>query len=144
MSAFGDGIMRFRIAVEEQSDQLFRKIILDLDYKVVYRTPVDSGRAQGNWTANIGSSPVWSETSERGAAAAIGSIQSIVSEAKMATDTVWLSNGLPYITVLEYGLFPNPPKAGAGKTAAGFSTQAVGGMISISAAEFGDAIVETT
>lgn len=33
-----------------------------------------------------------------------------------------------YIEVLDDGLFPNPPKAGTGKTTGGYSTQATQGM----------------
>jgi len=34
----------------------------------------------------------------------------------------------PYSGVLDDGLFPNPPKAGTGKTTQGYSTQAKQGM----------------
>lgn len=34
----------------------------------------------------------------------------------------------PYAGVLDDGLFPNPPKAGTGKTIGGYSTQAPKGM----------------
>lgn len=34
----------------------------------------------------------------------------------------------PYANVLDEGLFPNPPKAGTGKTRNGYSTQAPKGM----------------
>ena len=34
----------------------------------------------------------------------------------------------PYAGVLDQGLYPNPPKAGTGKTSGGYSTQAPEGM----------------
>jgi len=39
--------------------------------------------------------------------------------------------------MLEYGLYPNPPKHPTGKTVGGYSTQAPAGMVRISVAEFG-------
>lgn len=42
---------------------------------------------------------------------------------------VWVTNNVPYITVLEFGGFPNPPKQGTGRTVGGFSTQAPEGMV---------------
>ena len=133
MGKFADGVTRYRLKVEQLSLQGFRKVVLDLDTKVVERTPVDTGRARANWQANIGPQP-----QSQG-----GDIATTVAALTLG-DTAWLANGLPYIRVLEYGEFPNPPKGGTGKTVGGFSTQAPSGMIRLSALEFGDIVEQAT
>lgn len=48
--------------------------------------------------------------------------------------TIWLTNSLPYAVVVEYGLFGKPPGSANGpKTVAGYSSQAVGGFVRLSA-----------
>lgn len=46
-----------------------------------------------------------------------------------------ISTGVPYAPVVEFGLYPNPPKGGKGKTKDGYSTQAPQGMVRISIKE---------
>jgi hypothetical protein len=55
---------------------------------------------------------------------------------------IYMTNALPYIRILEYGGYPNPPKRPTGKTINGFSTQAPGGMVRISVAEFNEKLVK--
>lgn len=150
MGKFSEDIMRFRLKVEEQATQRFRKVVLDLDRAVIMGgvgaapgTPVDTGRARGNWYANIGPEPQAAETdnTDPEGGATLGAAESVVLNAKLG-DTVWLSNALPYIRVLEYGLYPLSPKGGQGKTEAGFSNQAVGGMVSQAVAEFASIVEE--
>ena len=135
MGKFADDIMKYRLKVEGLAEQGFRKVVLDLDTKVVNRTPVDTGRARGSWAPNVGAQPTWGDPGTLGADASIGAVTDFVQGLKVG-DTAWLSSGLPYIRVLEYGLYPNPPKGGSGKTAGGYSTQAPAGMVRISAVEF--------
>lgn len=42
---------------------------------------------------------------------------------------IHITNNVPYIGVLEFGEFPNPPKQGTGRTINGYSTQAPRGMV---------------
>jgi hypothetical protein len=42
---------------------------------------------------------------------------------------IHITNNAPYIGVLEFGEYPNPPKAGTGRTVGGYSTQAPRGMV---------------
>ena len=46
-----------------------------------------------------------------------------------------ISTDSPYAHVLEYGLYPNPPKGGKGKTENGYSKQAPQGFVRISIEE---------
>jgi hypothetical protein len=94
---------------------------------VVLETAVDTGALRGAWTpANgdgvIGGSEVLDPTGEL----TIDRIKETVLP--LAVNS--LSNTLPYANVVEYGLYPNPPKKATGKTAGGYSTQSPQGMIS--------------
>ena len=62
---------------------------------------------------------------------------------------VYLTNSLPYAMVLEYGLYPDPPKFGSKKRGedgvavhvqGGYSMQAPNGMVRVTAREFSDAV----
>ena len=105
-----------------------KKIVLDLLAGVVRRTPVDTGRARGNWQLSIGKP----EEQEK--------VQKIPH-----FSVVWLSNNLPYIEVLEFGKFtpknPGPSKdhrkKRKGKTwvKGGYSVQAPKGMLRVTLAQ---------
>lgn len=41
---------------------------------------------------------------------------------------ITITNNVPYIGVLEFGGYPNPPREGTGRTIDGYSTQAPAGM----------------
>lgn len=99
---------------------------------VVARTPIgeiNGGRARSSWQVTVG---------QPGAAVPPEGAQAAGPETAMNAlaslqpgQTVWISSALPYITVLEFGGYPNPPKGGEGKTVNGFSRQAPQGMVRI-------------
>lgn len=60
-------------------------------------------------------------------------------------ETIYISNNLPYITMLEYGGYPDPVKKGTYnkktgqyevRSANGFSKQAPNGMVGVTVANF--------
>lgn len=82
-------------------------ICADASKSIIEMTPVDTGRAQGNWFATINT--VSNETSEKRS----GTEASIVArdEAKKAYGNVFnLTNNLPYINRLEYGWSNQAPQ----------------------------------
>lgn len=83
---------------------IFRKIIIDLDTRVVLDTPVDTGRARGNWfpSLNAPSDQVDESASDRSGSKAVGEATSTAQRAKIG-DIAWLTNNLPYILPLENG-----------------------------------------
>lgn len=87
-------------------DKKINDAAVSLLTKVQAKTPVDSGDARRSWVLS-----------------------------KVSTAHYRVENQQPYIKVLEYGLYPNPPKGGKGKTVNGFSTQAPRGMVRISIEE---------
>lgn len=150
MGKFGDDVLKFRLKVEDRMNVKFRKVVLDLDRAVVQGgvgaapgTPVDKGHARGNWQANIGPQPsaVEKDVTDKDGGPTIAAAEQVLNNLKIG-DTVWLSNAVPYIRVLEYGDYPNPPKKITGRSESGFSSQAVGGFVSVAAAEFANIVEE--
>lgn len=85
--------------------QKHHAVALELFTKIQQKTPVDTGEARRLWT-----------------------FQAI-------PDGYLISTPIPYMPALEYGLYPNPPKAGKGKTVNGFSRQAPQGFVRLSIKE---------
>ena len=96
---------------------------------VVKKTPVDTGRARGNWNISVGSPDTSTSESK---VPKYNSSDSIPEP--RGDESIFISNNLPYITTLEYGGFPNPPKKDGGKTVNGFSKQAPAGMVGVTLA----------
>lgn len=134
---------QFSIAIDEwckkankDVDKAARAITIKLFTKVIKRTPVDTGRARGNWQLGYDQMP-------SGTVSFTGTpdIKSTLGERPVAGHVVYLVNNLPYIGVLEYGGFPNPPKSGT-KTSSGYSKQAPSGMVRVSIMEINQAVAE--
>jgi hypothetical protein len=131
MSFQGD-VQSFVTKVQHRGDLVIRKVALDLFRSVVLKTPVDTGRARGNWMVGVNRIPT-----EEGPGIDTAPMPRIISDVSMAKfgDNVALSNTLPYIGALEYGGFPDPPMKGS-KTAGGYSKQAPEGMVRVSIKEY--------
>lgn len=134
--SFEDDLAAFAQKVKRRVWIARRKIALDVFSRVILRTPVDTGRARANWQTSIGSASggVTEETDKAGGAT-IGKILPAVAGAETTDATMYLTNNLPYIGVLESGGFPNPAENGT-KTENGFSIQAPSGMVGITVTEF--------
>ena len=99
---FALDLKRFGRVTRQQAEVIFRKIALELDYVVVLGTPVDTGRARGNWYPSIGAPSDTVDWESKGQAASIGRVTATVTSAKLGS-VVWLTNNLPYILPLENG-----------------------------------------
>ena len=137
--SFASDCEKFRMkSFNGRMNVVVRKVSLDLFKKVVEKTPVDTGRARGNWMVGINHIPIGSGLDKKNP---IGRIVADVLKAK-AGDNIALANTLPYIGKLEYGGFPNPPKKGEGKIEGGYSRQAAQGMVRITVEEYKPTLVE--
>ena len=109
---------------------------------IVRKTPVDTGRARGNWTISVGRED--SSTSETKGAKY--KKRGDMPEPK-GDETIYIQNNLPYITTIEYGGYPVPVKKGTkvskkGEKPAryeirsenGYSKQAPEGMVAVTLA----------
>lgn len=104
--------MSFANQVKGAADRMIAKVkkdhhsvALELYTKIIQKTPVDTGEARRSWSF------------------------------EKVPEGYRISTNVPYMPVLEYGLYPNPPKGGKGKTINGFSKQAPQGFVRISIKE---------
>lgn len=137
MGAFSTNVTRWVAKTQVETHAQAKYIILELFSRVVQRTPVDTGRARGNWSVSFGESPALYVGGPPDKGDGTNRILSKLQEFKLG-QTAWLTNGLPYIRVLEYGEYPNPSKGE--KTENGFSKRAPQGMVRITVAEFGQIV----
>ena len=86
---------------------------------IIRGTPVDTGRARGNWQCSLGS-PVTNEI-DRLDPNGSGAVSEVIATVKIG-EVNYLSNNVPYIRRLEYE---------------GHSKQAPNGMVRIALARFG-------
>ena len=76
------------------------KATASLHSKIMLKSPVDTGALRRSWVV-----------------------------AEESPYSFVISTDKPYAKVLEYGLYPNPPKGGKGKTEDGYSKQAPQGFV---------------
>ena len=93
-------------------DETSRAIVLELFGSVIKDTPVDTGRAKGNWQTTIGA-PASGTVDRLGESEALADVAQQTASFG-AGKVIYLSNNLPYIYRLEYD---------------GWSQQAPGGML---------------
>lgn len=98
-------IDKFAEAVELRTAVVTRRLTLELFNGLTEKTPVDTGRARANWQVDIGA-PAFTEKRIRGASTAPGRVLPFPAGMKSkidGTETVWITNTLPYIRFLEEG-----------------------------------------
>lgn len=108
---FAIDLEKFGKVTEEEATLIIRKIALDLDSAIVLATPVDTGRARGNWypSLNKPSDEMDLNKLDPSGNEATSKINSTVALFKLG-DTVWMTNNLPYILPLENGHSQQAPQ----------------------------------
>lgn len=126
-----------------------RLFTIEVFSRIVQRSPVDTGRFRANWNISYN---VIDDSTSANADASSGAKLGAVHQAVLSFPVggiVYLCNSLPYAIPLEYGLYPNPPKMGSKKRGEdgiaihvidGYSMQAPGGMVRLTAREASDAV----
>lgn len=129
--SFASQISAFGVKTKEQMDFFVFTVCMEVTNGVVLKTPVDSGRARANWFPSLNApAGTVTEKTDRSGSSAIASAQGLAQQA--AGKVFYLSNNLPYIRHLEYGLYGTPQGSANGpKTVAGYSKQAPAGMVRI-------------
>lgn len=106
--SFSDDVRRFSAKAAEAHDKIARTAALELFTGVIRSTPVDTGRARGNWQTSVGQpTPNEIERDDKSGAQAIGEVQARTPEG--AGQEVFLTNNLPYVYSLEYGSSKQAP-----------------------------------
>lgn len=141
---FKKDVAKFQANTLSAMSQIMQKVSKDLFNKIVLKTPFDSGRAKASWRMSLGDAdptvePEGVEFSEQAAVTKAAAQGAALANFIRAGDTVVISNNLPYIRHLEFGLYPIP---GGEKTRGGFSTQAPQGMVRVTIDEFDFLVVD--
>jgi hypothetical protein len=110
--SFADDVQGFAAKAGKSVDETMRAIALELFSSTIKDTPVDTGRARGNWQTTIGA-PATGEVDRLGEGEAVKEVSATVADFS-GGKVIYLSNNLPYIYRLEYD---------------GWSDQAPGGML---------------
>ena len=115
---------------------------------IVKNTPVDTGRARGNWNVSVGSADesVDENITKSQVPSKVKKNQGELDKAN-GDESIFISNNLPYITTLENGGYPKDVKKGTKvskkgekparyeiRSQGGFSKQAPQGMVGVTLA----------
>ena len=120
---------------------LHKRAALEVDRKLVLRTPVDRGTARGGWITTVGRptdrAPAGDDPSGSAAIARNQAISATIRDFAIS----WHQNPLVHTRVLDEGLFdpsdpgpskdPRPGRTGRVLVEGGFSTQAPRGMVEV-------------
>ena len=141
MNVAGDGMFSVSIAdfvgkVAAQNKDVCRKTFMELGTGIIEANPVKTGVTRNNWLPSTGSPASGTrEIADVTGAASIAELKVVASGWQPEKEDAFLTNNSIVAVVHEYGLYPNPPKKGTGKTINGYSTQAVGGMVGLTIAK---------
>lgn len=105
LNGFAKRMKQMSKSIEEESSKMVRTASLAALSEVVLRTPVDTGRARGNWLVGLGTIPTNTVNLTGTASVAIGN--STISRYK--SGTVYIANNLPYIQRLNDGYSKQAP-----------------------------------
>lgn len=120
--------------------EIKNKFVFSLYSSITQKTPVDTGRARGNWTV----SPENPDLSVDENATKVKYRNYADMPKSKGDESMFISNALPYIVTLEYGGYPDPVKKGSLdkktgryviKSANGYSKQAPNGMVGVTIAD---------
>jgi hypothetical protein len=105
-----------------KAEMVVRASALSVGASLVRRTPVDTGRAKGNWVPGIGAANTSTSANSSGDAAVSAINQTL--QAWRPGQTIYITNSLPYIKRLEDG----------------WSKQAPAGMVRLTVVEWADSV----
>jgi hypothetical protein len=118
--SFGQNISNWTERVKKRHNQVFRGVALRVFASVVFRTPVDTGRARGNWQTDINKdNNAELSIDDKGGLMVYRNAQQSASRVKLG-DQFYLFNNLGYVQGLEDGN----------------SLQAPNGMVKVTVANF--------
>jgi hypothetical protein len=149
---FGNQIRKIADKIGVEVDAVAKRFVGEAFSRIIQKSPVDTGNFRNNWNFAVGEPDASNETRTGGGEGLFAQEirGTVAAKIKLNGETVYLTNSLPYAHVLEYGLYPNPPKLGSKKrgevgyaihTIGGYSMQAPHGMVRVTVAEI-DSILQ--
>ena len=122
---FAADISRFCKKYDADMRLVVRKITFEAFKRIILRTPVDTGRARANWGISEGQPLTLEiESEDKSGSATLQTAASGV-QSWLCHGSIFLTNNLPYIGVLEYGKDDGTPG----------SSQAPQGMVRVTLEE---------
>jgi hypothetical protein len=88
---------------EEELSKFIRLIALEALRRIVMRTPVDTGRARGNWDLSVGAPVAGIVGGNMGSGDPVSSGMSKLPATVTTEMTIYITNNVPYILALENG-----------------------------------------
>jgi hypothetical protein len=123
---FRTDLKRIVEKTKDKTNLFVRKLVLDLDRRVILKSPVDTGRFKANWQIGYGTPDIETvETLDKSGSLTMAKHQAEVSSKILAGSVIYITNSLPYAYRLEYE---------------GWSKQAPSGMVRITLAELNSAV----
>jgi len=98
--SFASDVAKYAKLAGASVDETGRAIVLELFGSVIKDTPVDTGRARGNWQTSM-DSPATGETDRKGEGPALAEVGQQTASFG-AGKVIYLTNNLPYIYRLEF------------------------------------------
>jgi len=110
LAQFNREIDAFARKIPLRTTTLQKKVVLEALRRLVMKTPVDTGRARGNWQVTIGD-PARGQTDETDMIGTATIAQGLQALAGLpAYQVVWISNNVDYIEELEHGHSKQAPE----------------------------------
>lgn len=103
--SFSADLAAFAQKSGESLDRIIRQTTVELGSAIVMGTPVDEGRARGNWQTTTGS-PAADEIDRNGES---GSLAELKQNTGGVGTVTYITNNLPYIMRLEQGWSDQSP-----------------------------------
>lgn len=108
MSTFAVDIKSFVEKVKGREVAFLQKLLIEIDSGVVYMTPVDEGRARGNWNVGINNVDFTDQENETNAQSVINRAMEVIKRVAIG-DIIYISNNVEYIKFLEDGSSEQAP-----------------------------------
>jgi hypothetical protein len=104
MTTFAEQIKAFTAKAEAAANHSARNIIGDIADELIFRTPVDTGRARANWQLSINqiNKKVSPNTFDPDGDATSNKLYSLIPENVLGL-SIYIANSVPYIFDLENG-----------------------------------------
>lgn len=103
--SFESQLNAFVSGTEKKVERTVRAVKLELFRSVILDTPVDTGRARGNWQATL-DNPATEEIENESMSVALAGVAANLGK---VNDVSFLANNLPYIEELEDGSSKQAP-----------------------------------
>jgi hypothetical protein len=123
---FRADLKRITEKAKNKTNLFVRKLVLDLDRRIILKSPADTGRFKANWQIGYGTPDIETvSTLDESGSLTIAKHESEVLSKDLTGTIVYITNSLPYAYRLEYE---------------GWSQQARAGMVRTTLAELNSAI----